>query len=414
MSKRIVLHCALGQAEASSAKLANALNRGHWVQLQGRVVEQQVLIPGPLLPAGPGVVMASGGSTGGHKHCLLPIGHLDQSAEATSVWLSKQGISSKECLVLNPLPLHHVSGLMPWWRSRCWGAKYVWLEPALMRDPIELEMWSHSCSGWADQPVVVSLVPTQLKRLLAHPAGVRWLQGIAVIWIGGAALPNAMAETARDAGLRLAPCYGSTETAAMVAALPPDAFLRAREGCGCPLSDVQLRLGGDGAIQVKTKRLAVGVWREQSPDRLQPLCDQEGWWQSGDIGELIDTSAGLSLNILGRRDGAIQSGGVTVFPEQLERRLEEQAARANLPLDAVLFLPIDDDEWGHRLVALVKPSCSGDARALLNSLRQLCADWSPSDRPRQWMLCADLISNQAGKWDRRYWYDYFLAKRMSE
>ena len=69
---------------------------------------------------------------------------------------------------------------------------------------------------------LLSLVPTQLQRLLGDPAGISWLQGFAVIWVGGAALAPELAETARRARLRLSPCYGSTETGAMVTALPPD------------------------------------------------------------------------------------------------------------------------------------------------------------------------------------------------
>jgi len=95
------------------------------------------------------------------------------------------------------------------------------------------------------------LVPTQLARLLAHPDGVAFLQQLQLIWIGGAALPAPLAEQARVLQLPLAPCYGSTETAAMVAALPPERFLAGEPGCGDPLMDVELRLATDGALIVQ-------------------------------------------------------------------------------------------------------------------------------------------------------------------
>jgi O-succinylbenzoic acid--CoA ligase len=80
-----------------------------------------------------------------------------------------------------------------------------------------------------DQPVLISLVPTQLARLMAVPQARAWLRQLAVVWVGGAALPEALAAQARSAGIRLAPCYGATETAAMVSALPPGQFLAGAE-----------------------------------------------------------------------------------------------------------------------------------------------------------------------------------------
>ena len=412
MSERLLLRCDPGALETCAQKLGSALQRGAWVQLQAPAGDQ-ALIPASLLPDGPGVVLASGGSSGGRKHCLQPSDHLDQSAAATGEWLRRQGLSPHQCLILNPLPLHHVSGLMPWWRSRCWGAEHVFLAPALMRDPGALLLWFQSCPGLGDRPVLLSLVPTQLKRLLDQPEGVQCLQAFAVIWIGGAALSAPLAERARGAGLRLAPCYGSTETAAMVTALPPEDFLAGASGSGPPLMDVQLRLGEAGAIQVKTPRLALGVWTAQRPQSLAALSDQDGWWQSGDLGELMPAASAsdLRLRVLGRRDGAIHSGGETVFPEQLELRLQNHASEAQLALAAVLFLVAEDEEWGQRLVALVRPECGADAAALLKDLKQCCGHWIPAERPGQWLVCPELLTTDSGKWERGYWQDWLINRQ---
>ena len=71
----------------------------------------------------------------------------------------------------------------------------------------------------------------------------------------------------------------------MVAALPPDRFLAGEPGCGDPLVDVELQLAADGALQVRTDRLALGRWSADQPgraDRWEPLTDADGWWRSGD------------------------------------------------------------------------------------------------------------------------------------
>ena len=286
---------------------------------------------------GPGVIVGSGGSAGGRRWCLQPLTHLQASAAATAAWLGALGYEPAACLHLNPLPLHHVSGLMPWLRCRHWGARHQALDPALMRNPVALAS-ALPASVLADQgPVLLSLVPTQLLRLLDEPAGIAWLQQLDLIWVGGAPLPAALAHRARELELRLAPCYGATETAAMVCALPPERFLAGESGCGQPLADVQLRLAGPaGALEVATGRLSPG-WLHQG--QLVPLPrSSDGWWRSGDAARLSPSG----LEIQGRLDGAIHSGGETVFPEQVEQRLGALLEAAELPVAALLLLGESD------------------------------------------------------------------------
>jgi O-succinylbenzoic acid--CoA ligase len=108
------------------------------------------------------------------------------------------------------------------------------------------------------------------------------------------------------------------------------------------------------------------------------------------------------LQIAGRIDGAIHSGGETVFPEQLEERLMAAIQSASLPVSAVLLLGVDDPEWGQRLVALV---CSTDA-AVLPRLEALTLSWSPAETPRRWLLCPDLAPSALGKWQRQRWREW--------
>jgi O-succinylbenzoic acid--CoA ligase len=307
------------------------------------------------------------------------------------------GLDPAATLLLNPLPLAHVSGLMPWWRARCWGAGHQQLAPGLMKTPTELLAFCRSMPAWGIKPVLLSLVPTQLARLLADPDGVAFLQQLQLIWIGGAALPSPLADQARALRLQLAPCYGSTETAAMVAAMPPDRFLAGEPGCGDPLVDVELRLAADGALEVRTDRLALGRWSAEQPDRFEQLKDADGWWRSGDRAAFTP-----GLQIMGRMDGAIHSGGETVFPEQLEQRLMAAAQAVSVPVSAVLLLGVDDSEWGQRLVALVG---SADA-AVLQRLMALTRSWSPAETPRRWVLCPALAPSVLGKWQRQRWRNW--------
>ena len=368
---------------------------GAWVVLAGPGEQAPELPNAEVLPPGPGVVVGSGGSTGGRRWCLQPLVHLEASARATGAWLAALGLDPASCVHLNPLPLHHVSGLLPRVRASQWGCRHEPLSPERMRDPEALAAVMLVPEGCA---AVISLVPTQLRRLLAVPAGAAWLRQMAVIWVGGAALPPEQAAQARALGLPLAPCYGATETAAMVTALAPGAFLAGAEGCGQPLADVKLRLdAASGAVELQADRLSPGFLENGV---VQPLPrTAEGWWRSGDGGELIAEG----LRIRGRLDGAICSGGETVFPEQLEARLLEAATQRNLPLEAVLLLPEADSEWGERLVALVRAQAGMAAPALIPALQQLVGPWPPAERPRRWLHCPELAPTATGKWQRGRW-----------
>jgi O-succinylbenzoic acid--CoA ligase len=402
------LRCDGEPPDVVTQHLNRALADGCWLHLHAGRRDASVLTGGMEhrwrgWPAGPGLVLASGGSSGGRKLCLQPVAHLEQSAAATGCWLQALGVAPSEALVWNPLPLQHVSGLMPWWRAQQWGACHRWLSPTLMKQPQTLLNRCRAQAGWGERPMLLSLVPTQLARLLDDPAGVAWLEAMAVIWVGGAALSSGLAQRARSARLRLSPCYGATETAAMVMAETPEAFLAGADGCGAPLVDVELRLDGDGALAVRCPRLALA--RLQENGTPEPVANPDGWWRSGDGAERCELGGESRWRILGRLDGAIHSGGVTVFPEQLELRLMASVRAARLPVQALLLLGVTDPEWGERLVVLVRWSpASGDgAIERMRALQALVADWLPAERPIAWHECADLAPTAAGKWERARW-----------
>jgi o-succinylbenzoate---CoA ligase len=347
----------------------------------------------PLRPWGPAVLIGSGGSSGGRRWCLQPLDHLRQSAEATGAWLRALGIDPAGTVLVNPLPLHHVSGLLPLVRSRLWGVPLHGLSAELMRQPGAL---AALVTLPPDRKALLSLVPTQLQRLMADPAGVAWLKGFALIWLGGAGLAPGLAAAARVEGIRLSPCYGATETAAMVTALPPEEFLAGRQGCGQALADVELRLATAGAIEVRTSRLSPG-WLSDDGSGLQPLGGPDGWWRSGDAGRLDPAG----LQVLGRLDGAIHSGGETVFPDQVEQRLRPWLRAAGLQVSELLLLPVADREWGERLVALYR--AEGTAEPPLDPLVAAARQLPPAQRPLRWISCPELERTPLGKWEMGRW-----------
>ena len=339
-------------------------------------------------PEGPGLVIGSGGSSGGRKWCLQSWRNLKQSALSCGQWLEGIGIDPRWVQVVNPLPTDHMGGLMPQVRAELWEAPLLSINAAELKDP-EALLQRGDALGAGGREALISLVPTQLQRLMANPAGVQWLQHFRLIWVGGAALSPALAEQARKHKLQLSPCYGATETAAMVCATDPVAFLAGAAGCGHPLSDVQLRLEPKtNAIEMKTSRLSAG-WL--NGEQLQPFADTDGWWRSGDGGQLNADG----LNVLGRLDGAITTGGATVFPEQIE------AALAGTPgVAALLVVGVPDAQWGDRLVGLVRPAAGSDAEAVIARLQERAQRMPPSHRPKEWRHQPQLTTNKQGKWRR--------------
>ena len=398
-------------AEGEPAALAQQLQQA-WAA--GEIVavvapQEQALLQAALpvqwpspLPAdlGPAVVLGSGGSSGGRRWCVQPHSRLQRAAEATGLWLQAIGLDPARCELFNPLPLHHVSGLMPLVRSRCWGAPLRWLPPAGLREPACLLAQARPTPG---RQALISLVPTQLQRLLDHPDGVAWLQGFSLIWVGGAALAPEQAQRARAAGLRLSPCYGSTETGAMVAALAPERFLAGVSGCGQPLAHAELRLEeGGAALQIRASSLELGFLADGA---FAPLPLQQGWWSSGDAASLGPEG----LQLLGRLDGAISSGGETVFPEQVRERLLALSAAEGLPVRELLLLAEPDPLWGERLVALVRLA-EPPAMGVLARLEALARSLPACERPRRWLSCPPLAVSAAGKWELARWRQWLLLQ----
>jgi O-succinylbenzoic acid--CoA ligase len=125
------------------------------------------------------------------------------------------------------------------------------------------------------------------------------------------------------------------------------------------------------------------------------------------------------LEIFGRLDGAIQSGGETVFPEQLEQRLRALAQTEGWPLQELLLLPVAEPGWGERLTALVRPAENANGQpangeALITMLQAAVAAWPPPERPRQWLLCESLAPSPQGKWQRSQWQRWLQSLEVDQ
>ncbi|MEU9836371.1 AMP-binding protein [Streptosporangium sp. NPDC048047] len=257
------------------------------------------------------VVIATSGSTGVPKGVQLTAAALRASAAASLRRLGARPGERWLCC----LPPSHVSGLQVLVRSLLGGT-----------EPIVHEGFSPE-AVLASGAEHISLVPTQLRRLLAaDPAGPAAFR---TILLGGAAAPAALLADARTAGARVVTTYGMSETCG---------------GCvydGEPLDNVDLKIGGDGRIRLTGPVLFSGY--RLRPDLTAAARDGD-WFLTSDLGEVT----GGRLRVLGRADDMINTGGEKVVAAQVAAVVAAHPAVADA---AVVGRP--DPEWGERVVAVV-------------------------------------------------------------
>jgi len=361
------------------------------------------------LPEGEGIIISSGGSIGGPNLCLQSIKNLTSSALATGKWLKNNGLKPNECIILNSLPLHHISGFMPWWRHHIWRSEYHWISHSLMHKPLQLKQFCEVLTHKYRRPLITSLVPTQLSSLIDHPDGLKWLQSLAIIWVGGALIPTDLADKARRKSINLAPCYGATETVAMVTCLSPNDFLKGSNSVGFPLEDVEIEINKRNSLKIKTSRIATSKWKN---DKFESITDTNGWWEAGDLAQYITLENRQAIQILGRRDSAINSGGETIFPEDIDIELMKIISKNQIPIKDILVLGVSDKKWGQRLVALTKFKEKGiNKYQIISLLTDLIEDWQPSKKPLNWYDCPKLSRNINKKWELKKWQNWIAFNK---
>ncbi len=271
------------------------------------------------------LVVPTSGSTGQPKGVLLTAANLRASGEATQQRLGGPG---QWLLAIAPT---HIGGLQVLVRSVLAGT-----EPVVLLDgPFGVDGFAAATALLSGPRRYVSLVPTQLRRLV-RSGGIDALRAYDAVLVGGAAAPAALMSAARAAGVRVVTTYGMSE---------------ASGGCvydGSALDGVRVSLGDDGRIRLSGPVVARGY-------RLRPDLTAQAF--SGDsfrTSDLGRTGPDGRLQVLGRADDVIVTGGEKVAPAAVVARLEEHPSVVEV---AVLGMP--DPEWGQRVVAVAVLSSGG-------------------------------------------------------
>ena len=272
------------------------------------------------------------------------------------------------------LPLHHVSGFMAWMRCALTGGTYRPLDWKAIEDgtrptlPVKVHGW------------VLSLVPTQLERLLRQEPTIDWLRKFRMIFVGGGPTWPELLDKAFALKLPLSLGYGMTESAAMMAGLRTADFLAGIRSCGTVMPHVTAQVNSEGVISINGESMFRGYYPQ---------------WRAA--GEFVTQDGGYRdrnghLYITGRRDTVIISGGEKVDPATVEEVL-----RGSGELPQVVVLGVPDAEWGQVLIATYPESPAPKLKKVAEVMNRLL---SPAKRPKLFVPLANWPVNDQGKVNR--------------
>lgn len=273
-----------------------------------------------------GTILFTSGTTGEPRPVVHPLSAHYFSARGAN----KNMPLHADSRWLLSLPLYHVGGLGILWRCLVSGAGVAVPDPACsLGDALAIV-----------RPTHLSLVYTQLVTLLSGKES--RLDGLTLL-LGGGPIPAHVAAQAVSRGATVSTSYGLTEAASQVTATSPTDPIERLHSSGCTLPYRELCLDSAGQIHVRGKTMFAS--RLDSSGKASPVSSDQ-WHATGDLGS-IDADGYLSVH--GRQDRMFVSGGENIFPEEIERLLEEHPA-----VSRAVVVDIPDRTWGARPAAFVQ------------------------------------------------------------
>lgn len=389
------------------------------------------------------LVVGTSGSTGAPKQTALSVRAMRASARATerffadypSIGSAKQrrAVSEEPAQWLLALPAHYVAGAQVLARSVLAGTTPV--VAASVTDGVSFtpEVFLNAAERLSCARRFVSLVPTQVHKLLeaaeASPALGSEIYDVlgqfTGILLGGAPASASLLAAARELGLNVVTTYGSAETAGgcvysgtalpgvRLRVVPEDAGLLDSSAAG------DTAAGGPpniGRIWLGGEHLASGYMGDSARTASHFFVDADGcrWYRTDDYGSLTPTAPNAPenegapmLNIVGRSDDVIITGGVKVSARAVAAVLESHPAVREA---AVMGIP--DARWGSAVAAAITlrgasgaQSAPDTSQATCDMLREFCTDkLGAAGAPKFLRILADFPTASTGKPDRQAIY----------
>jgi malonyl-CoA/methylmalonyl-CoA synthetase len=327
-------------------------------------------------------LLYTSGTTGRSKGAMLTQSNLLSNAEAlTGIWRF-----TGEDVLLHALPIFHTHGLFVASNVTLLAGGAMIFLPKF--DPDQVISLLPSATAMMG-------VPTFYTRLLDDPRLTRDLVTDIRLFVSGSAplLEETHARFEERTGQRILERYGMTETN-MNASNPYDGERRPGT-VGFALPGVEIRVmdadtpvpdGEVGQIEVRGPNVFKGYWN--NPDKTREDLRADGFFRTGDLGRF---DADGYLQIVGRGKDLIISGGLNIYPKEVELALDELPGVRE---SAVIGAPHPD--MGEGVVGVLVPDEGADLDpdALLAALRDRLARFK---QPRRLYLLDALPRNAMGK-----------------
>ena len=332
------------------------------------------------------MMLYTSGTTSRPKGALITHGNLTANIKALHVaW----GWRADDVL-LHVLPIFHVHGLVVALHGALHAGATAHLLPNFDAGAVLALLQSRRYS-------VFMGVPTMHRRLYAQAAGRRSdLSHMRLLTSGSDRLPDDLFfGYQRIFGITLLERYGMTETGMNLS--NPLHGERRVGSVGGPLPGVQARIADPesdlplpddvvGEVQIRGAHVFAGYWNQ--PEKTAQAFTADGWLRTGDLGS---RSADGYFTLKGRSKDLIITGGMNVYPPEVELAL---MTHADVSACAVIGCP--DAEWGEQVVAVIvpEPGAAPSADEICAHCRQQLAAYKV---PRRVLFTAELPRNALGK-----------------
>jgi len=336
-------------------------------------------------------LLYTSGTTGQPKGVMIP--HRQIAWNAYNTVISWQLRSSDRVQVYTPM--YHAGGLT------------VFLTPLfaiggsiVLHDGFDVTEVLQACRDY--QCTLLFGVPTIFKMVLDSPefaaldrSHLRWFAS------GGAPLPLQLLQAYQERGLIFRQGYGLTEVGVNCFAINDEDTPRKPGSIGKPMMFTEAKLldpqgnpvptnevGGleVGELCLRGPHVCRGYWN--NPAATAKALDRDGWFHTGDLARCDEDGF---FYIAGRSKDMIISGGVNIYPAEIEKELLDHPAIAE-----VSVLGMTDEKWGEVPVVFVALK-SGASASHLELIEFLRPRINKIKLPRQIIFTEALPRNAYGK-----------------
>ena len=215
---------------------------------------------------------------------------------------------------------------------------------------------------------VATTVPVIWERLMRSPDFEKAdLSSMISAAAGGAPVSIDLIEAYKDKGISMIQSYGLTEASGLVGTMHGEDAMRRIGWAGRAIMGTEVRIGDDdgktlplgeaGEILVKGPHVMQGYWRKPEMS-VETIVD--GWLRTGDIGSMDDEGF---LKIMDRSKDMLISGGINVYPAEIERAL------AGVPgIGELAVIGVPDADWGE--VPMIVASAVQDRSAVISGIER--------------------------------------------